>query len=329
MPIDVREVILRIETLLEDSSLSVEEVCREYRRLGLAFDGHLSMAEIPADLEKQVRNHTQHRANLMGDPRVTDAVFEMWLHHVPQTPLTITHVRAKAQRARVGFRRDEMRAEENHLSGDSAELYVGDVRKILTLKIGGLADAIITDPPYPQEFIPLFGDLIRFADRTLRKHGWLVFMSGMAHLDDVFEQLNRACEETDMRYVWAMALHTPGAASPQWLPTSSNSKAVVNPQWKPIFVYSKGQNEPWPGTDGVTDFLVSGGVIDKALDEWNQDLNVFRKLVRMFSAPGNLVVDPFLGGGTTAVASLAEGRAVEGFDINEDDVRRSIGRLQS
>jgi hypothetical protein len=318
--VDLRGFIARIDDLLLRATVDTIAVCREYRNLGLAYGGHLSKVDLPDDL-KRWANHHIHKANLFAG--MPDEKFEDHLRH---PNLTVNYMRTQAQRCRVSQRREEMRANENHLSGDHAELYVADIRAVRELRLG-LADAVITDPPYEHPSVVLFGDLVRFSDRVLRDHGWLVFMTGMAYLDEVFEELNRACDQTNMQYVWTMALHTPGAASPQWIPTSRNSKAVVNPQWKPILIYSKGQPEPWPGTDGVTDFLVSGGRIDQALDEWNQDEEVFRKLVRMFSAPGNLVAEPFLGGGTTAAAALAMGRTVEGFDIDEDDVRRSISRV--
>jgi hypothetical protein len=326
--VDLRGFIARIDDLLLSVTVDTVAVCREYRNLGLTYGGHLSKADLPDDL-KRWANHHIHKANLFAG--MPDEKFEDHLRH---TNLTVNYMRTQAQRCRVSQRRDEMRAAENHLSGDHAELYVADIRDVRELRTrapdgrsAARADAVITDPPYEHPSVALFGDLVRFSNIVLRDHGWLVFMTGMAYLDEVFEKLNRACDQTNMQYVWTMALHTPGAASPQWIPTSRNSKAVVNPQWKPVLIYSKGQPEPWPGTDGVTDFLVSDGRIDKALDEWNQDEEVFRKLVRMFSAPGNLVAEPFLGGGTTAVAALAMGRTVEGFDINEDDVRGSIRRV--
>src|SRR5262245_28706384 len=39
-------------------------------------------------------------------------------------------------------------------------------------------DAIITDPPYPPEFLPTFSDLSRFAARVLKPGGWCVVMTG-------------------------------------------------------------------------------------------------------------------------------------------------------
>src|SRR5262245_54934369 len=41
-----------------------------------------------------------------------------------------------------------------------------------------------------------------------------------------------------------------------------------------------------------------------------------RSIIENFSRPGDLVVDPFMGGGTTLVESLCLGRESLGFDIS-------------
>jgi DNA modification methylase len=43
-----------------------------------------------------------------------------------------------------------------------------------------------------------------------------------------------------------------------------------------------------------------------------------RRLIRMFSFPGEYVLDPFTGGGTTIAVALEEGRKAEGIEINRD-----------
>lgn len=41
-----------------------------------------------------------------------------------------------------------------------------------------------------------------------------------------------------------------------------------------------------------------------------------REVIRQFSRPGDLILDPFMGGGTTIVEALAEGRRAVGVDLN-------------
>ncbi|MBC6436549.1 MAG: site-specific DNA-methyltransferase [Rhodobacteraceae bacterium] len=59
-------------------------------------------------------------------------------------------------------------------------------------------------------------------------------------------------------------------------------------------------------------------------------IDLFSNLVAKHSNPGDLVIDPFLGSGTTAVAALEQNRRFKGCDINPDYVavaRRRVAEL--
>ena len=53
-----------------------------------------------------------------------------------------------------------------------------------------------------------------------------------------------------------------------------------------------------------------------------------RRLIRMFSLPGDTVLDPFLGTGTTAAVALALGRNAVGYDVNEEYARAAAERCR-
>ena len=58
-------------------------------------------------------------------------------------------------------------------------------------------------------------------------------------------------------------------------------------------------------------------------------LEIVSRMIRASCPHGGLVLDPFLGSGTTAVAALANGRRVAGFEINPEyfaTMRRRIAR---
>ena len=56
-------------------------------------------------------------------------------------------------------------------------------------------------------------------------------------------------------------------------------------------------------------------------------LPIVLRLVRAFSNPGEHVVDPFLGGGTTAVAAWLANRRFTGGDVNPHAIRFTAARL--
>ncbi|MHC4944554.1 MAG: DNA methyltransferase [Planctomycetota bacterium] len=55
---------------------------------------------------------------------------------------------------------------------------------------------------------------------------------------------------------------------------------------------------------------------DQSLAAFPEELP--KRLIRMFSFPGETVLDPFLGSGTTSLASMNQGRSSIGYEINED-----------
>jgi adenine-specific DNA-methyltransferase len=57
-------------------------------------------------------------------------------------------------------------------------------------------------------------------------------------------------------------------------------------------------------------------------------LDLINRIVLGFSNPGDLVLDPFVGSGTTAIASIAHGRRVLGFEINPTYCEYAAQRIQ-
>lgn len=173
-------------------------------------------------------------------------------------------------------------------------------------------DLVFTDPPYPKEYLPLWADLAQFAYRVLRPGHLLITYSGLIVLPEVIKQLGR-----HLTYIWCGAIHLPGSSPRIW------SRRILH-AWRPLLMYAKGNYEPgrW-----ITDFTVSGGR-EKLLHPWQQSSNPARYYIERLTNPGDLVVDPFLGSGTTAVAAVALGRRFIGCDIDEAAVEVARERLR-
>ena len=57
-------------------------------------------------------------------------------------------------------------------------------------------------------------------------------------------------------------------------------------------------------------------------------VDVCRHLIRIFSAPGSLVLDPFAGSGTTGVAAIREGRKFIGFEVDRPTAQAANRRMR-
>jgi hypothetical protein len=99
--------------------------------------------------------------------------------------------------------------------------------------------------------------------------------------------------------------------------------------WKPIFIYSH------PGADVSErkwindDVFTSSGAReqDTRFHHWGQNESGIADLIRGLTEPGQLVVDPFLGGGTAAVVCRDLGRRFIGCDVDASAVTISRERV--
>jgi ParB-like chromosome segregation protein Spo0J len=174
-------------------------------------------------------------------------------------------------------------------------------------------DAIITDPPYLLKHLPEYSSLATFAERVLKPGGWCIVMTGVAILPEVFERLRSV-----LTYRWTIANTWPGGAM------KANVYEGLSQAWKPILVLQKSEGRSFaPGTSQFpkwgNDVIVSSPMEqDKSRHKWQQSEAVFAELVGRFTVPGDLVVDPFAGSGTTGRAATSQQRRFWGCDIDEE-----------
>lgn len=174
-------------------------------------------------------------------------------------------------------------------------------------------DAIITDPPYPKEFLPLYDKLGKVAKRVLRPGGSLVVMVGQSYLIEILNMLSQ-----HLAYQWAVSYLTPGGQSAQmW-------QRKVNTFWKPVLWFVKDVYDgKWIGD--VAKSAVNAN--EKDLHEWQQSESGMFDLVDRFTKRKDVVLDPFMGSGTTGYASVMLGRNFIGIDISNDSVNTARERL--
>lgn len=173
---------------------------------------------------------------------------------------------------------------------------------------GARPDAVITDPPYPREFLPVFSELAE----ACKDVPLVAVMTGQSYLPEVMQRL---CEH--LQYRWTLAYMTPGGqAVQQWT-------ARVNTSWKPVLLF--GEALDWLGDVAVS----RPNDNDKRFHGWGQSESGMADLIERLTKPGQLICDPFLGGGTTAVVSLALGRRFVGCDIDAEAVETARQRIEA
>lgn len=172
-------------------------------------------------------------------------------------------------------------------------------------------DWIITDPPYPKEYLPVYDDLGVFAARALKPGGSLVCMVGQSYLPDVIASLCKC-----LTYQWTLAYLTPGGqAVQQW-------DRKVNTFWKPLLWFVKGKYKgDWIGD------VCQSKANDKDHHKWGQSESGMADIIERFTYPGQMICDPFLGAGTTGVVAVAAKRLFIGIDSDPKAISASLKRL--
>jgi DNA methylase len=174
-------------------------------------------------------------------------------------------------------------------------------------------DVIITDPPYPKDYVPLYEDLAKLAAHALKPGGSMLVMIGQSYLPEILSLMT-----PHIGYHWIVSYLTPGGQSAQlW-------QRKVNTFWKPVLWFVKGEYAgEWVGDVAKSEVNDN----DKRFHEWGQSESGMADLIDRFSRPGDLILDPFLGGGTTGVVALKMDRQFVGIDVDERAVETARERM--
>ena len=181
------------------------------------------------------------------------------------------------------------------------DLRLGDFEEVFKDIPDGSIDCIITDPPYPKEFIEVWSKLSRFAKRVLKPNGFCISYSGQMHLPEVMKRMGE-----NLDYYWSFALMHTG------------SRQLINGRslfcgWKPILVYQNGFSK----LKKPFDDFINGSGMEKTHHRWQQSEMELKHLIDNFTVEGDTILEPFAGSGTTILAALKNNRNVIGAEIDE------------
>jgi len=171
-------------------------------------------------------------------------------------------------------------------------------------------DFIITDPPYPKEYIYLYEVLAQRATEWLKPGGLLLAMCGESYLNQIMPLMDKHLE-----YYWIGCILTPDQNANLW-------QKKVKTKWKPLLIYTNGNYNGKVFTD-----VFKGENDGKELHEWQQSESVMDAIIGKICYEGQSILDPFCGSGTTGVAALKQGCFFDGIDIDENNVNISKARL--
>lgn len=174
-------------------------------------------------------------------------------------------------------------------------------------------DLIFTDPPYAKKFHYCYKWLAEEAARVLKPEGFLIAYVGPYWKDVVMNYFNE-----HLQYFYDFILIHKGNTSILW------PRQIIS-GYKSILCYHRKEQHALPRTNVLGQWDGTGG--DKRFHKWGQDVTTARYYIDCFSKEGDLVVDYFLGGGTTAEVCKRLNRNFIGFEINEPTYNLAQARL--
>ena len=196
---------------------------------------------------------------------------------------------------------------------DNIHLFEGDfIEKCKDIADNSI-DLIFTDPPYQRGWLPFYEPLGKIAFRVLKEGGSLVMYAGHYALPQIFDYT----KNSGLKYWWEIVVTHPGSSARMF---SRN----VSVTYKPLLRYAKGLRPK------ILEFIkdsVESKRPDKTIHLWIQSTDEAEHVISKLTNPNDVVLDPLIGTGTTAIAALKLNRRFIGIDVSAEMLATARHRI--
>jgi len=176
-------------------------------------------------------------------------------------------------------------------------LYLGDCREVLPTL--GKVDAVVTDPPYGVDFKYESHD-----DTRIGYENWCAAWFDLCA--DIAPTILMSCGAVNVA-MWARL--RPFKWQVAWLKPGGMGRSPLGfCNWEPVLLWGKGDSQ---GVDVFTACILP----DKRLDGHPCPKPEAWGMECVKRVPGQVVLDPFMGSGTTGIACVKLGRRFIGIEI--------------
>lgn len=200
----------------------------------------------------------------------------------------------------------------------------GDCINVMREMPANSVDFILTDPPYLVNYRDRDGRAIqndakadwlkpamREAYRVLKMNRVAIMFYGWTKVDEFFA-------------AWKAAGFQP-VGHIVFRKTYSSKRRFFSYQHEQAYLLAKGRPPlPKQPLADVMDMPYSGN----KLHPTQKPVEALAPLVRSFTLPGELVLDPFAGSGSSCAAALLAGRRYVGIELDEEYLHHAVARLE-
>lgn len=177
-------------------------------------------------------------------------------------------------------------------------------------------DLVLTDVPWEHDMRGRFSTMARVMEAKLRPGGTALVMVGQRWVPEMIYAL----QGSGLIYRWLFVYQTFNPAAPP------HGRSLIS-GWYPVLEFRKVGEAPIIGEE-INDVVWESTMVrDPAFHGQMKDIEAFERLICMFTLPGAMVYDPFIGGGTSPIAARRTGRRFFGSDINPAHVESATARM--
>jgi len=199
-------------------------------------------------------------------------------------------------------------------------VHLGDMEELGKQIPEQSVDLIFTDPPYVKDLWEnAYAELAMLAARVLKPHGFLITYAPQAHLADIIDLLRYSTPKDEgLSFFWIISSLNSGPA----LKAHKWNAICLH---KPILIFQNG-GEVKGARRCFAD--VVRGLKQKKYHPWQQSVHDVLGIIDRFMAPGEILLDPYAGWGTSLIAANLIGVEWVGIEIDPDRQRIAMERLQ-
>jgi site-specific DNA-methyltransferase (adenine-specific) len=218
-----------------------------------------------------------------------------------------------------------------YYSDEHVTLYHGDCREVLASLPDRSVNCVITDPPYSDRT----HEMTRSNSNGAKRHGNRI-LSGSFGFDSIslpdLTAVLAECGRVSQRWVTANLDYRhafPLQESPPtglrvlrigvWVKTNPNPQISGDRPaqgWESIAYMHRDDLRPkWSGGGRAANFVMPNA--QNHGHPTTKPLDMVRQFVQWFTEPGDTILDPFAGSGTTLRAAVDEGRKAIGVELDE------------
>lgn len=234
---------------------------------------------------------------------------------LPGGPISLRKLR------NLAFRERMMREDSSPVAKLPADVAVevADFREFDWGPFEGRAAMVMADPPWLDDHADLRRPFVELAARLLRPGGVVCCYTGGYGLPG---WIGAFSEIEELQWIWPVASINQKDGKVR---VHGKGKVPIQSAWRPILVYSRGEMQ---GDWVLYDVIFSQGQ-EKTHHPWQQPVEESLRLIRTFTKPGDLIIDPTCGSGSSGCACViaSQGRRYIGLDRDPKAASRARRRV--